>query len=57
MVLIPYNFTIEGLSFMAPFFNQPPSAWKVNQSIGYAELVVDAQQCFYHDVEQEEAKY
>lgn len=42
---------------MAPVFNQPPPEWKVNNDTGYAELVVDARQFLYHDVDPNEAIY
>lgn len=57
LVLIASGFTITGLSFMDPFFGIPPPFFRVNQDTGYAELVANPRDFFYHDVEDEEAEY
>ena len=57
LVLIASGFAMTGWSFMDPFFGRPPPAWRVDKETGYATLVADPQQLFYHDVPDDEAKY
>lgn len=57
LMLIASGFTITGLSFMDPLFGVPPPSWRVNKETGYAELVVDPHELFYHDVPDDEADY
>ena len=57
LVLIASGFTITGLSFMAPLFDNPPPAWRVDKPSGYAVLVMDPRDLFYHDLEPEDAEY
>ncbi|KAF9888570.1 hypothetical protein FE257_008502 [Aspergillus nanangensis] len=57
LILIASGFTLTGLTFMDPFFDRPPPAWRVNKATGYAELVVSPRQFFYHDVPAEEAEF
>lgn len=57
LVLIASGFTITGLSFMAPLFDNPPPAWRVDKPSGYAVLVTDPRELFYHDLEPEDAEY
>lgn len=57
LVLIASGFTITGLSFMAPFFDIPPPSWRVDKESGYAVLVTDPRELFYHDLDTEDAEY
>lgn len=57
LILIASGFTLTGMSFMDPFLGYPPPAWRVNNTTGYAEIVVDPREFFYHDVPSEEAEY
>lgn len=57
IVLIASGFTVPGLSFMAPLLNNPPPAWRVDSPSGYAVLVQDPRELFYHDLEPEDAEY
>jgi len=57
LILIASGFNLTGLSFMDPFFGHPPPAWRVNSKTGYAEIVVDPRELFYHDVPSEEADF
>ena len=57
LVLISSGFAMTGWAFMDPFFGVPPPAWRVDKETGYATLVADPQQLFYHDVPDGEAKY
>ena len=56
LVLIASGFSMTGVSFMAPFLNRPPPAWRINKQTGYAQLVVDPQMLFYHDVPLDESR-
>lgn len=57
LVLIASGFTITGLSFMAPLFNIPPPSWRVDKASGYAVLVTDPRDLFYHDLDPKDAEY
>ncbi|KAL0940208.1 uncharacterized protein CTRU02_202971 [Colletotrichum truncatum] len=57
LILIASGFTLTGLSFMDPFFGHPPPSWRVNATTGYAEIVADPRELFYHDLPSEEAQY
>ncbi|EPS45569.1 hypothetical protein H072_467 [Dactylellina haptotyla CBS 200.50] len=57
LVLIASGFTLNGLAFMDPFFGIPPPAWRVNKETGFADLVADPRQFFYHDVPEDEVEY
>ncbi|TQN70130.1 hypothetical protein CSHISOI_05361, partial [Colletotrichum shisoi] len=57
LILIASGFTLTGLAFMDPFFGRPPPGWRVNSTTGYAELVADPREFFYHDLPAEEAEF
>ncbi|WYZ42504.1 hypothetical protein EsH8_VI_000203 [Colletotrichum jinshuiense] len=57
LILIASGFTLTGLAFMDPLFGRPPPAWRVNITTGYAELVADPRELFYHDLLPEEAEF
>ncbi|KAJ5970992.1 Alpha/beta hydrolase family-domain-containing protein [Penicillium vulpinum] len=57
LILIASGFTLGGLSFMDPFFGQPPPSWRVNNETGYAELVASPRELFYHDLPADEAEF
>lgn len=57
LVLIASGFTITGLAFMDPLFGHPPPFWRVNKGTGFAELIADELELFYHDLPQEEGEY
>lgn len=57
LILIASGFTLTGIAFMDPFFGRPPPAWRINNETGYAELVADPREFFYHDLPREEAEY
>jgi pimeloyl-ACP methyl ester carboxylesterase len=57
LILIASGFTLTGMTFMDPFFGHPPPSWRVNSVTGYAEIVTEPGELFYHDLSAEEAKY
>ncbi|KAK5101861.1 hypothetical protein LTS08_004320 [Lithohypha guttulata] len=57
LILIASGFTITGLAFMDPLFGTPPPSWRVDKETGFAEIVDDPRELFYHDVPDEEAEY
>ena len=57
LILIASGFTLPGLAFMDPFFGIPPPSWRVDKDSGYAVIVADPVQMFYHDLELDDAKY
>ncbi|TPX12756.1 uncharacterized protein E0L32_000933 [Thyridium curvatum] len=50
LVLIASGHTLTGLAFMDPFLGRPPPAWRANRATGFAELVADPRDFFYHDL-------
>ncbi|KAK6528987.1 hypothetical protein TWF694_004211 [Orbilia ellipsospora] len=56
-ILIATGFAFTGLSFMDPFLGRPPPQWVVNKETGFADIVVDARQFFYHDLPRDEGEY
>ena len=56
-ILIASGFSLTGLAFMDPFLGRPPPTWRINKETGFADLVVDPRQFFYHDLPDEEAQY
>lgn len=57
IILITSGFTLTGLSFMDPLLGHPPPAWRVNSDTGYAEIVTDPRELFYHDLPPEQAEH
>ncbi|KAL4884931.1 alpha/beta-hydrolase [Aspergillus karnatakaensis] len=57
LILIASGFTLTGLTFMDPFFDNPPPFWRVNKESGFAELTASPRELFYHDLPEEEAEY
>ena len=57
LILIASGFALTGFTFMDPFFGRPPPAWRVNKETGYAEIIVNPSDFFYHDLPKEEAEY
>lgn len=57
LILIASGFTLTGLSFMAPMFNIPPPSWMINAETGFADLLMDPREFFYHDLPSDDAEY
>ncbi|KAF4420549.1 hypothetical protein F53441_14382 [Fusarium austroafricanum] len=57
LVLIASGHTITGFTFMDPFLGIAPPAWRVDKETGYATLVADPREFFYHDLPEDEANY
>ena len=57
LILIASGYTLTGLAFMDPFFGHPPPQWRVNKETGFADIVIDPKEFFYHDLPLEEAEY
>ena len=57
LILIASGYSLTGLSFMDPFFGHPPPSWRINKATGYAEIIVDTNEFFYHDLPLEEAEF
>lgn len=57
LILIASGFTFTGLAFMDPFLGHPPPSWRVNNTTGYADLVTNPADLFYHDLPADEAAY
>lgn len=57
LILIASGFSLSGLSFMDPFFGHPPPQWRINKETGFADIVINPVDFFYHDVPKDEAEY
>ena len=57
LILIATGFTLTGMAFMDPFFGKPPPLWRPNWDTGFAEIVLDPRDAFYHDMPKEEGEY
>ncbi|KAL7928786.1 Alpha/beta hydrolase family domain-containing protein [Trichoderma chlorosporum] len=57
LILIASGYTFTGLAFMDPFFGRPPPTWRYNSATGFADIIVDPRQFFYHDLPKDEAEY
>lgn len=42
---------------MDPFMGRPPPTWRVNSKTGFADIIVDPGEFFYHDVPKDETEY
>lgn len=56
LILIATGFAATGISFLDLVGGQPPPTWVLDPS-GFAKLVVDTRELFYHDLSEEEGKY
>jgi len=56
LILIATGFAATGISFLDLVGGKPPPTWILDPS-GFAEVVVDARELFYHDLPEEEGKY
>ena len=54
LILLASGFTLAGYSFLDGLGGNPPPSWTINNDTGYAEIVVDPRQLFYHDLPEEE---
>ncbi|GMK59032.1 hypothetical protein CspeluHIS016_0700470 [Cutaneotrichosporon spelunceum] len=55
-VLLASGFTITGMAFLDPTGGVPPPQWRANTESGFAELLVDPVDMFFHDLPPEEGK-
>ncbi|BEI82025.1 hypothetical protein CcaverHIS002_0211850 [Cutaneotrichosporon cavernicola] len=55
-VLMASGFTQTGMAFLDPTGGIPPPQWKANTDTGFAELVVDPVDMFFHDLPAEEGR-
>lgn len=55
-VLMASGFTMTGMCFLDPTGGVPPPQWKANKETGFAELLVDPVDMFFHDLPAEEGK-
>ncbi|KIW72960.1 hypothetical protein PV04_01117 [Phialophora macrospora] len=56
LIIIASGFVIAGKSFLDGMGGQPPPVWKLNYETGFAEILADAREMFYHDLPEQEGK-
>jgi pimeloyl-ACP methyl ester carboxylesterase len=57
IVMIATGFVQAGLCFLDGFGGKPPPQWKADLETGFATIVVDPRDMFYHDLPMEEGNY
>lgn len=57
LILIASGFTITGFAFMDPLLGLPLPQWVSDKETGYAKLIVDPREFFYHDLPEDEGNY
>ncbi|OAP59539.1 hypothetical protein AYL99_06837 [Fonsecaea erecta] len=56
LILMASGFVVPAKSFIDGMGGQPPPSFILNKESGFAELVVDPRELFYHDLPEEEGK-
>jgi pimeloyl-ACP methyl ester carboxylesterase len=56
LVIIASGFVVPAKSFLEGMGGQPPPTWKLNYETGFAEIVADPREMFYHDLPEQEGK-
>lgn len=57
LVMIASGFTMTGVGFLEGFGGKPPPSWKTDPESGFAIIVADPRELFYHDLPVEEGNY
>jgi pimeloyl-ACP methyl ester carboxylesterase len=57
IVMIATGFVQTGMSFIDGAGGKPPPSWKADTESGFAVIVADAREMFYHDLPEEEGNY
>jgi pimeloyl-ACP methyl ester carboxylesterase len=57
LVMIASGFTMTGVGFLEGLGGKPPPAWKLDPESGFAVLVAEPRELFYHDLPVEEGNY
>lgn len=52
--MIASGSTPTGTSFLEGMGGNPPPSWTINEETGFADIVVDAREMFYHDIPEDE---
>jgi len=56
-ILLASGFAITGLGFLEAAGGKPPPSWIADEESGFATLVADPKEMFYHDLPSEEGDY
>lgn len=54
LIIIASGFVVPAKSFIDAMGGTPPPTWKLNYDTGFADIVGDAREMFYHDLPEEE---
>lgn len=57
LVLMATGFCVTGVGFLEGIGGSPPPFWNTETDPGFATLIVDTRELFYHDLPEEEGKY
>ncbi|KIW90349.1 uncharacterized protein Z519_08994 [Cladophialophora bantiana CBS 173.52] len=56
LIVMTSGFVVPAKSFLDGLGGQPPPSWKLEPESGFAVIVADPQELFYHDLSEEEGK-
>jgi len=57
IAMMATGFAVTGLSFLDGLGGKPPPSWTIDSESGYAVLVAEPRQLFYHDLPVEEGEF
>ena len=57
IVMLASGFAQTGVSFLDGMGGKPPPSWEADQQSGFATIVVEPRELFYHDLPTEEGNY
>jgi pimeloyl-ACP methyl ester carboxylesterase len=57
IALMATGYCATGVGFLEGIGGSPPPFWKADTETGYATLIVDTRELFYHDLPEEEGNY
>lgn len=57
IAMMASGFTIAGVTFLAGLGGNPPPTWKLDPESGFAVIVAEPRELFYHDLSVEEGNY
>jgi len=57
IIMLASGFVQTGSSFLDGFGGKPPPSWKIDSESGFAIIVADPRELFYHDLPEDEGNY
>ncbi|KAK0760541.1 hypothetical protein N5P37_006735 [Trichoderma harzianum] len=57
IAMMATGYCVTGVGFLEGIGGNPPPFWRADTDTGFATLIVDTRELFYHDLPEEEGKY